>query len=418
MYIQGLVIGLKWILPPTNLVFDWANVHIKIIGPDKNVEQIIWIDAADSPIDASLMPTATAYGYVVHNFIPNSSGLYQLELLQGSPNLYSTREVFNLYVHPRWATAEAVVTPAIMQSLGTQPYTGNTQYTEYASAIANPMDVASNGQGRWVMVGYDALNNAQVMRSDSGVIWDFPDQPAAAPANINFVASNRSGLWIATSGLVILKSDDDGVTWTNEGSASGIIIDAKYCPSVGKLAVFVQDGYFYDSLFDGTTWLSHGGTNQQFQALAISPEYAISAGLTSITRYFTDDLTVWTDLAGSPLNTAIYGGDYGNGYYAFVDSTGQCHFCTDPLGTWTTVDIDPGKTDLHDYLIWLDIDQRWITCNSVDNTWYQSTDLLNWSLITTGELSGQTARIRSGHSENTGYVLILTDNTLISKVAI
>ncbi len=299
-----------------------------------------------------------------------------------------------------------------MPLLIASPFISPPAPQQSVSLSATIQDVATDGNGNWVVVGFNGGNGAYYYSSDkvNWTLWGLASGTAIS------VDTDGLGNWVAmNSSGQIYRSTDNGQNWTfrPSPSISGATI-VFYHPAAGAF-IAVGNGSTNNKISTdgGDTWsaLTITGASGTYKAVAVSPTRATIAGDNGVSRT-SDDGTTWSS-GGVPVQT-IRGGDFGNGDFVFVGNSGSAYDSPTGNSSWTTTDIEAGNNNAHEFVLYLESENRWLSCNAFTDDWFESTDLSSWSPITSGDFFGN-PRGNKGAVDSNGYVVVLIDGTLLVK---
>jgi len=185
--------------------------------------------------------------------------------------------------------------------------------------------------------------------------------------------------------------------------------DIIYHPAEDKFYI-TGDNSNLQSSDGGVTWsaLVTGGSG--FRVGATDGTQLTIAGSGS-SQTTTDGIT-WA-AAGLPA-LSMRGAWYDDGHFAFTSTTSpQVHWNTSGTGTWTSTDPDIASTTPLSSIFYIESELRWVTVDTSDN-WYESTNLISWSAITSGDFFGHTGGEKVA-ADRWGYIMLQTDNNLLIK---
>lgn len=297
----------------------------------------------------------------------------------------------------------------------------------YASPMTTPRDVATDGNGNWVIVGADN-SNASVHISNDRLNWtegSFVGSPASVPpfgiVPLS-VATDKAGNWILMTGdrERVYKSTDNGATWYRVVSPAPLtysLDNVFYAPGAG--AFFILGGSYLKSTDGGDTWVEFfalgpgHGLNGNYKTSAVSSTRAVVNGGNARDDY-TDDGNTWFDAGMS--GAGHYGGWYEPtvGIYALTNTIGEVSWSLTGGGSWNVEDIDISLTNDHKFIIFSPQDNKWITSNNITGNWYKSTDStpVTWELQTEG-FDGVSYALK-GDADASHYVAVTIDSKIVT----
>jgi len=276
--------------------------------------------------------------------------------------------------------------------------------------MTNPRDIATDGNGTWVMIGVNGINDASATAIQDKTVWAFNAQPFNAfPVAIE---TDSQGAWVVVDEIGdVWNSTNAGQTWQFRTSTSiSTLKDIIYHSSVGKFYI-VGDGVSgFESSDGGVTWASFTlGTTSGGVGATDGTQVTVAGVLISKT---TSNGVLWTS-SGLPSGT-MAAAWYGDGHFVFTSTSPPLvHWNTTGTGSWTSTDPDGTSTTPLAGIFYIESESRWVTVDT-SNNWYESTNLTSWSEITSGDFSGKVGGEKVAADE-WGYILLQSDNNLLIK---
>ena len=157
----------------------------------------------------------------------------------------------------------------------------------YSSAGGAGGDWTSMSYGNGVFLG--GYRDQYIFRStNDGVSWSQPTNPAGSGYYITDFANDGGNNWLATALNSVLKSTDNGATWTNLGQKNPPSVNVNWYQIAtdgnGNWMVAGQSGYVGYSSDFGSTWSYKRVDNQNFQNNPASGSYGPSGFMFAHTR--------------------------------------------------------------------------------------------------------------------------------------
>jgi hypothetical protein len=423
MYFKGDVVTIEWLIPRTTRTLVAADFDVYVHHP----VQSPYIEAALTFFSA---PTEATDGLASYDLTLDSGGVYQVELSSGTADDSLVCDIQTFFVQsdlryagrPGADPYDALTSFRRTYEMGPARAAPEQGVVSPDVMMALPKDVATDGNGNWVIVGSKGIEVpvASIMYSANGKDWteavlpDFTITP-------QLVGTDGAGTWLAFAGGPVLRSVDNGATWAVVGSIPNVspfgVHHLKWLPSANAF-VHVQYASAYYSTDLGATWTIASGINNgggAHKAMAISDTHAILYSDNGVAFYASDNAGLWQGVSGEPIVTTR-AGDYANGLYVFGNNNGDSVITSSGNGSGMTVhDIDPASIDAVFHLFWNHVDAEWIASTHLHNDiWYRSPDAINWTKIVEGDWFGFPHSERSASSPY-GYVVICNLDNLGRK---
>ena len=296
--------------------------------------------------------------------------------------------------------------PGIVASM-VAPAAASGQQTVTLDSVTSTRDVATDGNGNWIIVGVGGADYSTDKINWTGTAFSFPSAPRT-------VASDGAGNWvIADINGGVYTSTDNGVNWTARTTAAGAsTLYVTYHAGPDKFYVTGPGTDHQVSADSGVTWSSMAIPNSDYIISVSNGARMVIAGDSGYSKY-TDDGVTWTN-AGLPLQGMEYG-EYATGTFAIVNTSGLYNHGTTGSSWTINVDIDGAIGIKHSLIFYIENESRWITGN-INGEWYESTNIPGaWTKILSGDFFGTPFGVEVAR-DATGYVMLCGDlTTVITK---
>lgn len=160
---------------------------------------------------------------------------------------------------------------------------------------------------------YICHNGTQIQRSVNGIDWDDPINVGANSVTINSIGYGNGVFVVANgaSGVGIWRSTDNGLTWTQTRTPSGVTVAQNVLYRNGWWFVASDGATVYISNNDGVTWSTATLPGLAAAAVAYYVGYNSTTGqwaiscTTNAIYFTTDPAGSWTAATGPVTNSSI-----------------------------------------------------------------------------------------------------------------